>query len=51
MADITRGLVQALSETDLEELLQKGKKRLERFQWKVVAEDTLKFIRKAIYYM
>lgn len=47
VADITRGLVQALSETDLEELLQKGKKRLERFQWKVVAEDTLKFIQDA----
>lgn len=47
VSDITRGLVQALSETDLEELLQKGKKRLERFRWKVVAEDTLKFIRAA----
>ena len=47
VSDITRGLVQALSETDLEELLQKGKKRLERFRWKVVAEDTLKFIRVA----
>lgn len=47
VSDITRGLVQALSETDLEELLQKGKKRLERFQWKVVAEDTLKFIQDA----
>lgn len=31
VSDITRGLVQALSETDLEELLQKGKEAFRTF--------------------
>ena len=42
--DITRGLIEILTNTDLNYLLAKGKERLKLFQWNIVAEDAFKFI-------
>lgn len=39
--DITRGLNYALTECDLEDLIKKGKKRLELFQWEEVAKKSI----------
>lgn len=41
ISDITRGLTYALTECDLSNLLEKGKKRLELFQWDKVAADSI----------
>lgn len=41
---ISNGLVKALADTNLEELIQKGYKQLKKFQWSEVAESTVKYI-------
>lgn len=41
---ITEGLRYALTECDLKELLEKGKKKLQEFQWSRVAEASIGFI-------
>jgi glycosyltransferase involved in cell wall biosynthesis len=40
--DITRGLVGALTNTDLDELIKQGFKKLELYKWETVAEITIK---------
>ena len=39
--DITRGLIEILERTDLDNLVSKGHERLKLFQWEKVASDTL----------
>lgn len=39
--DAARGIHYAMTECDLDELLQKGKEQLKRFQWDVVAKDSI----------
>lgn len=38
---VTDGLVRALTETDLRELVRRGTERVKEFQWEKVSEDTL----------
>lgn len=44
--DVTRGLQYALTECDLDELLRKGKKELEKYQWEKVAKSSIDSINK-----
>lgn len=44
--DIKRGLEQALLDTDLNALLQKGKERLEEFRWKKVVERSIDILNR-----
>ncbi|MEA5093475.1 MAG: glycosyltransferase [Sedimentibacter saalensis] len=46
LKDITRGLTEALSKIDLNDLILKGFKRLELYQWKNVAEIAVDEINK-----
>lgn len=39
--DITRGLKEALLHTDLNDMVEKGIKRIERFTWDIVAQKTI----------
>ena len=48
VSDISRGLVEALSIVDLEELLSKGKERLKMFQWNRVADLAIKSINSLV---
>jgi len=42
ITDITRGLTEALTNTDLDELVKKGFNRLKLYQWETVAEIAIK---------
>ncbi len=44
--NITRGLIEILSNIDLDVLLSKGKERLNYFQWKIVAKNAIKYIQE-----
>lgn len=44
VSSICEGLRIALTETDMDQLLMKGKERLKLFQWDVVADSSLKFL-------
>ncbi len=46
LKDITRGLQYALTECDLTELLKRGEKRLQDFQWEKVALASIESIKK-----
>lgn len=41
---VTDGLIRALTETDLEEMVRRGKERVKLYQWEKVSEDTLNAI-------
>ena len=44
--DISRGLTEALMDTDLSALLEKGRERLKLFQWDEVAKLTISYLEK-----
>lgn len=44
--DVARGLIEALTNTDLSALRNKGMERLKHFQWDVVADLTISFLEK-----
>ena len=45
---ITEGLVSALKRADLDEFIEKGRKRLEKFRWNVVADATVELLNQFI---
>ncbi|SCP95750.1 glycosyltransferase [Anaerobium acetethylicum] len=45
---ITEGLVYALKRADLDEFIEKGRKRLEKFRWNVVADATIELLNQLV---